>query len=351
MKKIKLVVLKTLHQIGIFRVFRWWNRNGVIILYAHGVADCRQDSTWEPLRSYISTDSLKEQIGNISRSYSWVTLESAVKMIEGTIPVEPFSIAITFDDGYRNNKTNALSILSSRNIIPTFFIATAYSDNRKPFVFDRLDYAIQHIRETVKLELKGTEFVFEPGGREAQRVVYAQLRAHGKETFDSDESFANFFESLCEQIEAETGKSLTDVQSSDPWSATLSRDEILELAKSGSVVIGSHTVDHVRLDKVDAEICSGQLVESKKELEATTGRQCDQFCYPNGNVNAQVARLVKEAGYSCAVSTVRGHNRVGTDLYQLKRIHLPVHADRIRTEAMLCGFDGLVARIKSVVSK
>ena len=109
--------------------------------------------------------------------------------------------------------------------------------------------------------------------------------------------------------------------------AIVNEEDIKDLSKNKVAMIGGHTVDHVMLDKVSAQECSYQLTKSKKDLEEITSQTCDQFCYPNGNVNAAVADAVKLSGYRSAVTSVPGFNPVGSDRYQLKRNQPEVDKD------------------------
>lgn len=333
--------------LGVFRGFRWWHRNKVIILCVHGVADDDDDAAWNPLRRCLPSGTFAKQVALIGEKYSWEPLHVAVEMIEGIRPIRPYTVAITFDDGYVNNKSVALPILAKHNIIPTFYVPTAFINSRKPFWFDRFDYAVQQIKDPYRIELDGEVFEFLPGNRANQDTEYSRLRRHAKEAFDTDRDFNEFFDAHCSRIEEIAGSSLSKIQSTDVWSAIVSEKDIQELSESRGATIGSHTVDHIRLDKVSARECAYQLEKSKSDLEEISKQPCDQFCYPNGNVNAAVAESVKSSGYRSAVTSVAGFNPVGSDRYQLKRIHLPRHSNATKLAAQLCGFEFAVDRLRA----
>jgi len=65
------------------------------------------------------------------------------------------------------------------------------------------------------------------------------------------------------------------------------------------------------------------------------------FCYPNGNYNQKIAKMVKDAGYSLAVTTKKGWNTAVSDPFELKRVS--IHQDMTATEAMLgCRITGIL---------
>src|SRR5690606_10906683 len=147
-------------------------------------------------------------------------------------------------------------------------------------------------KEPVEVPLHGQTFTFTPGNRESLRNTYTALRQAAKEQFENDRDFYDFFETTSDRLEKASGKSLAEIQAGDPCSETLSDEELRALEETGRVTIGSHTVDHVRLDTVDEDSCMEQLTASRAYLESATGVRCRHFCYPHGNWNPQVASAV-----------------------------------------------------------
>jgi peptidoglycan/xylan/chitin deacetylase (PgdA/CDA1 family) len=185
-----------------------------------------------------------------------------------------------------------------------------------------------------------------PRDRANQSAVYERLRNHAKEVFYSDDEFVKFFDSQCNRLEEIVGSSLSNLQATNIFSATMKEEDIRTLSTDGSATIGSHTVDHIRLDRVSMQECSHQLKQSKTILEEITQRRCDQFCYPNGNFNSNIANSVRACGYRSAVGATAGFNPAGADRYQLKRIHLPDHANSARLASLLSGFEFAVDRLR-----
>lgn len=70
--------------------------------------------------------------------------------------------------------------------------------------------------------------------------------------------------------------------------------------------IGSHTADHIWLTKVSAQEALIQIKNSKEQLESLLNVSINGFCYPYGNVNADVTEMVALAGYSYATTTAKG---------------------------------------------
>jgi peptidoglycan/xylan/chitin deacetylase (PgdA/CDA1 family) len=152
----------------------------------------------------------------------------------------------------------------------------------------------------------------------------------------SDMEFLWDMEQLAAQLEAESGRSLTDIQKDDDWSAILTWEQIGKDG-SGDVTIGSHTVDHIRLGLVDAETARDQLARSKRDIETHTGEPRVSLCYPNGSFTDETISTAKEYGYLCGVTTSEGLNKMGDDVMRLRRINVPTNVSSTELLKRICG--------------
>ncbi|MDO8573503.1 MAG: polysaccharide deacetylase family protein [Candidatus Daviesbacteria bacterium] len=79
-----------------------------------------------------------------------------------------------------------------------------------------------------------------------------------------------------------------------------------EIAKSGLVEIGAHTMNHAYLSDLPLERVKYEVEESKKYLEKNLGIPVTTFAYPNGTFDNQIIDVVKKAGFKTAVTTING---------------------------------------------
>jgi len=99
----------------------------------------------------------------------------------------------------------------------------------------------------------------------------------------------------------------------------MSWSQIREMHSAG-FEFGSHTATHSRLTDVDKQKAAEQLQASRRVIEDQLAGPCQTFCYPYGAYNPELERLVRDAGYTAAVTTDFGRNTTETDHYRLKRI-------------------------------
>ncbi len=318
-------VIRIFRWTGVIRICQYIHRNQVVILTLHGVMDEKDGSAWKPLRPRISRNKLEEYLHVLSKRYHFISLSDAVDMLEGRKPIKPYSVVFTFDDGYRNNYTHALPLLRRYNAPAIFFVSTGYVNKPQPLWFDRLDYALQHSSVSdCEVNIGSVTMRIKNNGDKTLASSYKYLRREAKKQHMSDLDFLREIDRLADKLEAESGRSLADIQAEDDWSAILSWKQI-EKNGYGDLSYGSHTVDHIRLGLVEADTARDQLVKSKQDIEHHTGKPCQAICFPNGSYNEETIALAKENNYVCGVTTEAGRNCFGCDVMKLQRIDLPIN--------------------------
>jgi len=93
----------------------------------------------------------------------------------------------------------------------------------------------------------------------------------------------------------------------------LSQTQTQELEKAG-MEIGSHTLSHPDLTKINLEDAQTQIFQSKEN--ALT------FCYPSGKYDSTTVRLVQEAGFQAAVTTHFGIADQNSSILELPRVRV-----------------------------
>ena len=337
-KEIKQFLYSILYKSKFLHAVNWITRHKIVILVLHGVVDSESQKQWSPLRSQMSVDDLRSALKTLSRTHIFVDFEAAVDMIAGRAEVVPNAIAVTLDDGYKNNMTRALPVLEEFGIKPVFFVPTGFIEDMRPFWFDRLDYIIQQVTIPFSISLNKTKIEFEPGNRQQLSESYAELRRIAKSSDWTDQQFKQFFDSESLRLENGAETCLADVQENDEYSSILGPDDLREMHTSGTVRIASHTVNHYRIDKISSESRQWELLNSHKYLQDLLNVDCKYFCYPNGSFDDQSRIDVEKAGYLAAVTSIPGMNATGDDLFTLKRLSLPRNASDGELLARVSGF-------------
>jgi peptidoglycan/xylan/chitin deacetylase (PgdA/CDA1 family) len=216
-------------------------------------------------------------------------------------------VAVTFDDGYRDNYTNAFPVLRDLGLPATIFLTTDAVDGNALLWHDRVFDAFHRTRRA-EARFEDEVLPLGPADRGASlAIVLARLRRSSPEDRDLR------IESLLEEFGIEPGVP-------GGWEK-LSWREVREMASHG-ITFGAHTLDHPILTFVGEEEARRQIRESKRRIEAELGSPVTAFAYPNGSASdfdRSTQRIVEEEGLSLAVTTVSGANDEKTNPYCLRR--------------------------------
>ncbi len=338
MKRLIALLMRATFVLHAVRVL---NRKKVTILMLHGVAGDHADAGWAPLWPRMTPERLDRVLDQLARHYTFVSLDEAVEMIAGRKTIVDNALVLTFDDGYRNNLTEALPVLDKHGVPATFYIATGFVETGASYWIDRLDYALQKAPDEARqVEANGERYDLRRLDRKQLAEGYRRLRLGVKNSVPDDEQMLAEFDRISGQLEEAASTSIRDIIDTDPYVSVASWQELQDVARRG-VEIGSHTVDHCRLTGVGTGRVAQQLTDSREHLEQRVGAECRHFCYPNGDYDAGVAEQVREAGYTSAVTTDNGLNNIGDDLMTLRRYAMPGRDDAFANLLAISGLSQL----------
>ncbi len=242
----------------------------------------------------ISTASFQRQMEQARRRFTMLSLDDAMRAIDGSLALDRDACTITFDDGYRDVLLRAHPILSGLGIPAAVFVPSGFVGSTKLLTHDRLYGGLRvHQRRGQKLELP-------PAARAEWPRVAAALAADGP---------AGAVETAIVALPAAALSAIADALEArygalrlDGGARVLAKTELRALADAGWE-IGAHTIGHTVLTHEPRERIRDELTESKRELEKWSGRPCRYFAYCNGYHSHVVVEELQRAGFEGAVTT------------------------------------------------
>ena len=255
-----------------------------------------------------SLEEFRAQMKTLVRFFNPIALDEALRRLDdATLP--PRSVAITFDDGYRDNLNVAAPVLQDLGVPATVFVSTGFSTGATMWndqVIDGLGAF-----DGASLDLRDVDLDIYPVRSTTERVAAAASilksikHQHPKSRL-----------SIVDKISQVTGYE-------EPREGPMmSADEIKALSRRG-ITIGAHTINHPILKLLDDDEARIEIEGCKQQLETMLDKEVRLFAYPNGNPQSDYTdrdvRLVREAGYGAAVSTHVGVASQATDRWQLPR--------------------------------
>jgi peptidoglycan/xylan/chitin deacetylase (PgdA/CDA1 family) len=326
---------------GMFRLFRWINRNRLVILTYHSVLPRPRELEGGEARNVVAENEFAWQMRYLAKHCHCIRLEEAVALLRAGRRLPRHSVAVTFDDGFRNNLRYAYPVLRRHGVPATVFVTTGHIGRGVHLLWTErvgrlLRSAVLPQAVTVPAGREPLRLSFgTPAERDdAARVVLKQLKSMPSGLRDQ------VVGELERRLATTEGKTGPENGPNPDRYAFLTWDEVRELARGG-VTIGAHTVHHPIMSSLDAAEREREVVDSKREIERQLGTACTLFSYPNGTEDdfgdCDKTNLQK-AGYLAAVTQIAGANDGRTDRFALKRINIGRGHGRQIFVAQVSGF-------------
>lgn len=229
------------------------------------------------------------------------------RLRDGRLPAR--SVAVTFDDGFADNVTEALPVLVRLGVPATFFIATGYLDGGCMFN----DAVIEACRRApAGTWATGTaEFGELATGDAASRPALA-ARLIGRLKYEDPARRRD----CAAQLLASAG-------ARPPAGLMMTGAQARALVEAG-MDLGGHTHTHPILARVPEAAARADIREGKAALEAIAGTRATLFAYPNGqpgrDYGPRDADLVREAGFEAALTTAWGWADERTGAFEVPRV-------------------------------
>lgn len=284
-----------------------------------------------------SFDAFLTKLGKI---VDFIPLNAFIQHLEQGTSISKPSAILTFDDGYESNYRVAYPILQRHQAPATIFLATEFVTEGKQLWTNRLEFAFDHTKEN-ELNYTGDHFPLKLKSERINSLKAIKKIFKGLPQEDQEDRTI--------EIESLLKCSLSDNKTSMPAIyQPLSSSQISEMANSDLVDFGAHTHSHRILGRCDETTIRKEVQNSQKIIAGMTEKPCDLFCYPNGQAgdyNELSGRLLQEAGFRCALTTVTGRNNAGCDPFTLKRMGV---SDRESSDWTLLEISGILPKLRSL---
>jgi peptidoglycan/xylan/chitin deacetylase (PgdA/CDA1 family) len=321
------------------RLMRMLRGRGLTIVSYHGVVADADWRDWETA-DMIADSVFREHLAFYSRHYQVVALRRAIASLwssDGEMPAR--ALAITFDDGYRNNLFYALPALKECGLTATFFITTGFLDKTSDLWWlpiKKLVVLCEKQNKAVELPGLGTwpADSRERAGRSYQEILVA-LKALAAERR------AAVVETARKRLEG----------APDPL-GDITWNELRELGGQG-MEVGAHTVNHPILARESDQRIRQEIDGSVKQVKSELQLQGPlAFAYPDGqreDCQVRIESMVSQAGCYAGLANFAGINRRQTNRYRLQRFPIGGHHTRVRLELDLCGLRSLKTRMSTIL--
>jgi len=268
----------------------------------HAVGSAGQRPIYPYVHMY-PTQVFEAELRYLSRHFSIVPLSRIVERCRRGERGRCREIALTFDDGLRNNVTVGYPILRRLGLPATFFVCPGLIESERWQWSYEMPVRLAHLSR----EERGDLFRRIGAPPECIDGVMGWMRsldtrARGTIEEHIRESTSRFRPTAAERYLFET---MT-------WQELASLDPDL-------ITVGSHSMSHPILTKTERGRITDEIVQSRRALQRKLQRPVDYFSYPDGAYDESVLKLVRHE-YGAAVTTEARFVSAQDDVHLLPRI-------------------------------
>jgi len=262
--------------------------SGYLVINFHGVTDVTANRF---NNRHLDVNEFEKIILYLKNNFEIVSLTEIFEMHRSGKKPSKKTVAITFDDGYINNFSQALPVLKKHNVPATFYLITKGLVDDAYYVWpDIIDLIQRNIKENIVLE--GNTFSC-PG-------------------FYSEKLKLNLVDFLksCGSKRDSYLKELTDkysfhqdVAKKHPQLIELIRKkEFSKYINEPLIEYGSHTHAHFNLEYLSRQECETELTESKRIIKEFTGKEPISLAFPDGSYSKETIEIALKSGYKNLVA-------------------------------------------------
>ena len=297
-------------------------RSNPLILMYHGVSSTnRNESMLRNCESKHTAASLfNEHLTALRKSREVISLDEMTAGLRSGHDLSK-TVAITFDDGYRNNFSVAADLLTRHKMSATFFLATGFIDTEQLIWTDKLELVLDRTsRKSLRLDIPPLEqqpqqprqprYDFPLVSHTEKRVALRALKAALKKL--NPRQLADSIAGIEEQLQ------VNEVVADGDY-LFMTWNQARALTRAGFEV-GAHTMTHPILSRISDDDARIEILGSRDRVYAELGQCSSTFCYPNGKHEDYTRACVDicQSHFKAALSTTRGAAHVN-DMFELKR--------------------------------
>jgi peptidoglycan/xylan/chitin deacetylase (PgdA/CDA1 family) len=332
------VILMSIDKLGINAVFRFLNRKKMIILWYHGICD----DNFTLLKGYderhIPKSLFHQQLQFLNRKgYSFVNISELVDILSSKKQHKK-TIALTFDDGFKNVITNAYPIMKQFHAKGCFYLTSSLIGEKNLLWTDYIETVVRNSKKgKFDFLYQGKKITYQLDTKKSYHNTMKDIKRKLKEISNGarKEHIQQFKDRIINEIPAEF---------------LFSNWEEIRRLDTTILEVGSHTKTHPNcVNIIQENEFIDEIRNSKIEIEQRCDHEIKHFCYPGGSYNDKVIQYVKMSGYTSAVTIDSGFNDQTTDIFKLKRIL--VSGDFLLFKADISGSLLMINRLRKLFSR
>ncbi|WP_024461930.1 polysaccharide deacetylase family protein [Marinimicrobium sp. LS-A18] len=258
----KQSLAKWLDSLGVLSLSRTLHRYRPIILMYHRVLD-------NEFIPGVTPEIFELQLRYLKKHFNIISMNQLVFDIAHN-KVQPYSVAITFDDGHQDFYDNAWPLLRNYSVPASLYVTTGFIDKQCWLWPDYLRHILMNTdAEGVRIPNVGIL----PINPDQLLNTWSAIGDYCLK-LNSEDRWP-----FLRELSVDLG--INRESNPEPPFAPLTWDQLRSMHKEG-LDVGSHTVSHPILSRLEKDKLRTELVQSSIRIEKELGARPTGICYPNG---------------------------------------------------------------------
>lgn len=271
----------------------------------------------------VSLEAARTQLQYLRRHFHVVPLSVLAQQLKAGI-VDRRAVALTVDDGRRNFYEIFFPLLMEYRLPVTFFVVSSFMRREDWIWTDKVQWLAEQLNPPAELQPYKIGRLFEMLNRLRPEIRNA------------------YVDRIASSMNLDVPKQPPPKYAPCTWS------ELKEMAASGLVEVGSHTVSHSILSTLTDDESWEEMTRSREQIEGGLGAKVECFCFPNGkpsDYRPSHLRQLHDAGYKSAVVASYGLISHQSAMFELPRIGISGETDMLWFSKYLDGAEYFQTKI------
>jgi peptidoglycan/xylan/chitin deacetylase (PgdA/CDA1 family) len=318
-------VSHVLYWTGLLRIWQTiaMRDKAVVLMYHRVLTAEERKRTGSHPALVVDRDTFARQMQALKRWFRVLSEEEFAEQLARRAPFPRASCVITFDDGWRDNFTNALPILDAHQLPALIFLPVNYIGRQRIFWQEGLTHLLLRVTAEVRadpsrrhalqalLASAGIAHVTDITGvdpRPQILAVVASLKALTRTEMGA----------LIDALARELGVSMDDFAQIDGF---IDWAQVAEMTRK-RIAFGGHGAEHLLLTHVSPEEVVCEMRTARQVLEERLGQRLRSFSYPNGYFTPGIVNTLQACGYRLGFSTDGGLVTCDDDPLTVRRFNV-----------------------------
>lgn len=283
----------------------------MIFLCYHGVTRYKSKGIENFSKKHINVKDFYDQMIIIKKKCNILDINSIYHHLSNNISFKKNSVAVSFDDGFENNFSQALPILKKLKIPAIFYICPESIEKKVLFWVDKIEASIINTKKkSISLSSIKKTYSLRSNNEKKRAILKIKNLCKNFPVYKKD----NIISDLIKKTKVKISVKFSDNYKIAKWS------QIISASKNNLFEIGGHSLEHNIFTKLPENKLKNEISKCKNLIEKKIGKKVRHFSYPEGKYNSNTIKILKELNVlTCPIASGQ-KNTKKTDVYKIKRI-------------------------------